>query len=394
MEEILFKLNPWWEGEFQTTSIPRLKYTSQISRLFELRDIILITGLRRVGKTTILKQMIEQLLLQVKSQFIFYVSLDAYGLEKYSIHEIVNEYRKIHRLGLDQKIYVFLDEISVKDDFQRELKDFYDHENMKIFASASSTSILRDRKAYLTGRSRTIEILPLDFNEFLDFRKIKIKTADSFLLENIFLEYMQSGGLPEYVISQDITYLSELLDSVIYKDIIAFHNIKDNTLVKDFFRLLMERAGKIVTLNKVAKILGISVDTVRRFMEYFRETYLIYTIERCGKLNQRLRSGQKLYAGDVGLKNLITGFRDKGAVFENMIYLNIKQHEPCFIYENGIELDFYFKGHLIEAKFGQELKSKQLQCFDNFPATKKMVISSWKDISNLENIISGISTSM
>ncbi len=384
MEEILYKLNPWWEGEFRTTSIPRLKYTNQFSRLLDLRDIILITGLRRVGKTTIMKQLIDLLLQTVKSQFIFYISLDAYGLEKHSIHDIVTEFRKIHRLGLDQQVYVFLDEIGAKDDFQRELKDFYDHENLKIFASASSTSILRDRKAYLTGRSRTIEILPLDFDEFLDFRKIKIKIADSFLLENYFSEYMQSGGLPEYVITQDISYLSELIDSIIYKDIIAFHNIKDNALVKDFFRLLMERAGKIVTLNKVAKILGISLDTVRRFMEYFRETYLIYTIERCGKLNQRLRSGQKLYAGDVGLKNVVTGFRDKGAVFENMVYLKIKQHDPCFIYENGIELDFYFKDKLIEVKYGQELKGKQLQLYENFSAREKLVISSWKDFVKLE----------
>lgn len=386
MEEILYKLNPWWEGDFQTNAIHRHKYMRQLSRLVELRDIILITGLRRVGKTTIMKQVIEQLLQQASARTVFYVSLDAYGLEKYSMHEIVTEFRKIHRFGLDQKIYVFFDEIGAKDDFQRELKDFYDHENLKIFASASSTSILRDRKAYLTGRSRTIEILPLDFDEFLDFKNIKIKTADSFLLDNYFLEYMQLGGLPEYVITEDITYLSELIDSILYKDIIAFHNIKDNALVRDFFRLLMERAGKIMTLNKIAKILSISLDTVRRFMEYFRETYLIYTVERCGKLNQRLRTGQKLYAGDVGLKNLITGFRDKGAVFENLVYLKIKQHDPCFIYDNGIELDFYFKDHLIEAKFGQELQDRQLQLFENFSAKEKRIISRWKDLTNLGNL--------
>lgn len=386
MEEILYKLNPWWEGDFQANAIHRHKYMRQLSRLVELRDIILITGLRRVGKTTIMKQVIEQLLQQTNARTVFYVSLDAYGLEKYSMHEIVTEFRKIHRFGLDQKIYAFFDEIGAKDDFQWELKDFYDHENLKIFASASSTSILRDRKAYLTGRSRTIEILPLDFDEFLDFKNIKIKTADSFLLDNYFLEYMQLGGLPEYVITEDITYLSELIDSILYKDIIAFHNIKDNALVRDFFRLLMERAGKIMTLNKIAKILSISLDTVRRFMEYFRETYLIYTVERCGKLNQRLRTGQKLYAGDVGLKNLITGFRDKGAVFENLVYLKIKQHDPCFIYDNGIELDFYFKDHLIEAKFGQELQDRQLQLFENFSAKEKWIISRWKDLTNLGNL--------
>jgi len=194
VEQILYKLNPWWETDFHTKSISRPKYRDKLSRFIPLRDIVLLTGLRRVGKTTIIKQIIEELLQEVRPELIFYVSLDAYGLEKYSIHEIVTRYRTIHRLGLDRQIYVFLDEIAFKEDFQRELKDFYDNENIKIYASASSASILRDRKAYLTGRTRTVEILPLDFEEFLVFRNAKVKTADAHLLENYFMEYMQTGG--------------------------------------------------------------------------------------------------------------------------------------------------------------------------------------------------------
>jgi len=384
VEQILYKLNPWWETDFRTKSIPRPKYRDKLSRLIPLRDIVLLTGLRRVGKTTIIKQIIEELLQEVKPELIFYISLDAYGLEKYSIHEIVTRYRTIHRLGLDRQIYVFLDEIAFKEDFQRELKDFYDNENIKIYASASSASILKDRKAYLTGRTRTVEILPLDFEEFLVFRNAKVKTADAYLLENYFMEYMQTGGLPEYVLTGDIVYLSELVDSILYKDIIAFHNIKDPAIVKDFFRLLMEHAGKVLTLNKMAKILGISLDTVRRYMEYFRETYIVYTVERCGKLNQRLRTGKKLYAGDVGLKNMATGFRDRGAVFENMVYLKIKQHDPCYIYEDGNEIDFFFKDTLMEVKFEKELKGKQLLLFKRIPAKEKIIVSNWQELMNLK----------
>ena len=385
MEQILYKLNPWWETDFHTKSIPRPKYRDKLSRLIPLRDIVLLTGLRRVGKTTIIKQIIEELLQEVRPELIFYVSLDAYGLEKYSIHEIVTRYRTIHRLGLDLQIYVFLDEIAFKEDFQKELKDLYDNENIKIYASASSASILRDRKAYLTGRTRTVEILPLDFEEFLVFRNAKVKTADAYLLENYFMEYMQTGGLPEYVLTGDIVYLSELVDSILYKDIIALHNIKDPAIVKDFFRLLMERAGKVLTLNKMAKILGISLDTVRRYMEYFRETYIVYTVERCGKLNQRLRTGKKLYAGDVGLKNMATGFRDRGAVFENMVYLKIKQHDPCYIYEDGNEIDFFFRDTLMEVKFGKELEGRQLQLFEKIPAKEKIIVSKWQELMKLKS---------
>lgn len=388
MKDLLYKLNPWWEADFQSSSIPRPKYLSELYRILPFRDIVLISGLRRVGKTTLMKQLIEKLLDTVSPECIFYVSLDAYGLEKYSIHEIITEYRKLHRLSLDTKVNVFLDEVAFKDDFQRELKDFYDHEQIKMYASASSASLLRDKKAYLTGRTRTIEILPLDFEEFLYFQNVRFKTADRFLLESYFAEYMQTGGLPEYVLTRDIIYLSELIDSILYKDIIAFHNIKDIMLVKDFFRLLMERAGKLLTLNKLAKILGISVDTVRRYLSYFCETYLVYTIERCGKLNQRLRTGKKVYAGDVGIRNLATGSRDKGAVFENLIYLKIKQHDPCFVVENGCEIDFFFQDTLIEAKFQQPLTGKQRQLFERIPAQEKRVLTGWQDFVEYFNLCS------
>jgi len=379
MNEILYKLNPWWEKDPPETGISRPNYLKRLIDLLPSPEIVLLTGLRRVGKTTLLKQIISHLLENTAPERLFYVSLDAYGLEKYSIHDIVTQYRTTHRLERKGKCTLFLDEVAAKSDFQRELKDFYDHEHLKIIASASSASVLRDKKAYLTGRTRTIEVLPLDFDEYLKFKKIEVKPSDHYLLGSHFTEYMETGGLPEYVLNGDITYLSELIDNILYKDIVALHNIKDAPLVRDFFRLLMERAGKMLTLNKISKILGISVDTVRRYLAYFEETYLIYTIERCGKLNERLRSGKKIYAGDVGLKNLITGFRDKGAVFENLVFLRIKDRRPCFVYQDGQEIDFLFDGQLMEVKFGQSLKGKQADLFAKFPAKKKLVVSDWED---------------
>lgn len=178
--------------------------------------------------------------------------------------------------------------------------------------------------------------------------------------------------------------MTESIDSILHKDIIAFHGLKDVTLVRDFFRLLMERAGKQLTLNRIANILGISIDTVRRYLLYFRETYLVYTIERCGKLNQRLRSPQKVYAGDVGIRNLATGFRDKGAVFENLVYLKIKHRTPCYVLENGNEIDFYWDDLLMEVKLNQPLSGKQRDLFDSHPAKEKRFISNYRDFLALD----------
>lgn len=382
MDQLFFRFNPWWEEDISYKFVERKSYLLQMEQSMKRKDIVILTGLRRIGKTTLMKLFIERLIKShnIEPKRVFYISLDTYGLEHYSIMEIIDEYRKIHKLLFAEQIYLFLDEIAYKENFQQELKNLYDLSNVKIYASSSASFILKDKKAHLTGREKIIEILPLTFEEYLLFKEIKLSKANSHLLDSYFGDYMQAGGIPEYVLTGDIAYLVELLDDIIYKDIIAAHGIRDKKIIRDYFRLLMERAGKQVSLNKISKILGIGVDTARRYLSYFEDTYLIHPIERCGKLNERLKSPKKIYAGDIGIKNIYTGFRDKGAVFENLVYLKIKSKKPCYIYKNKIEIDFLTEDNvLIEAKYNSELTDKQKKLFESINADKKVLIKNVKD---------------
>ncbi|SNZ02726.1 hypothetical protein SAMN06265182_0194 [Persephonella hydrogeniphila] len=377
MEEILYRFNPWWEESYKTDFIDRPRYTNKLLGNIDSKNIEIITGLRRVGKTTILKILIEKLIYQkrISPKNIFFISLDFYGLEEKSILEIVEEYLKVQKISFREKVYIFFDEVTYKKDFSQQLKNLYDLYNAKIFATSSSSSILKDKKAFLTGRERLTEILPLNFEEFLKFKKVEIKKSDKHLIESYFEKYMEIGGIPEYVLTEDIDYIKQLVDDIIYKDIVSVHNIKNPLLVREFFLLLMERVGKQISFNKIAKILDISVDTVRRYFDYFLQTYLIYTVEKCGKLNEKLKSPKKIYIGDVGIKNAITGFRDKGAIFENLVYLKIKDKKPCYIYENGIELDFMTDDKtLIEVKYNSQLNEKQKKLLENIPAKRKIIV--------------------
>ena len=116
--------------------------------------------------------------------------------------------------------------------------------NVKIYASSSSASLLKDKNAYLTGRQRVIEVMPLNFDEYLVFKNITIKKSDAYLIESYFEDYMSDGGMPEYVLTGDISYIQNLIDNIIYKDIIAYYNIKSESVIKDFYKLLMERSEK------------------------------------------------------------------------------------------------------------------------------------------------------
>ena len=277
MEALFYKSNPWWEEEYVYDGRDREIYLEVLMQYFQNRDIIFLTGLRRVGKTSILKSLISRLINdeQIEAKKIFYISLDLLALADMSIEEILTAYRKLHKLSSKEKIYLFLDEVTAKKEYQQALKNLYDLEDIKIYASSSSASLLRDKNAYLTGRQRLVEVMPLNFDEYLQFKEIHIKKADGYLKESYFEQYMNDGGMPEYVLTGDISYLQNLIDNIIYKDIIAYHNIRSESVVKDFFKLLMERSGKQLSLHKMAKILDIGVDTVRRYLSYFEDTYLI-----------------------------------------------------------------------------------------------------------------------
>lgn len=381
MKELFYKSNPWWEESYTFEGKKREIYLQQLGSYFLNKDIIFLTGLRRVGKTSILKSFISQLINEknITPKHIFYISLDLLALEKLTITDILQEYRKLHKIASSQKIYLFLDEVTSKENYSQELKNLYDLEDIKIHASSSSASLLRDKNAYLTGRQRVIEVMPLDFNEYLEFKNVKVKKSDAYLLEGYFEEYMSDGGMPEYVLNGDISYLQNLIDNILYKDIIAYHNIKNEQAVRDFYRLLMEISGKQLSLNKIANILEIGVDSAKRYLSYFEDTYLIYTIEKYGKLNERLKTPKKVYAGDVGLKNIVTGFRDKGAIFENLVFLKIKNLRPSYFYEGGIELDFMTENKtLIEVKYKSTLNEKQQKLFDATEANKKIVVDGYR----------------
>lgn len=371
MKQILSALNPWWNNESFPETVNRERYMSKLVPLLKTKDVIFLTGLRRVGKTTLLKQLVQKLISQkVPKEHIFYVSLDMVALDKLTIQDIIEEYRTIHGISYNTYVYVFLDEVTYKEKFNQELKNLYDLGFCKIFASSSSASVLNDKRAFLTGRAHYMEIEPLDFDEFLTFKKYNINGANGHLAKKYFEEYMKFGGMPEYVLTKNPTYITDMVNSIVLKDIVAKYGLRNKEQVFNLLKLLMERVGKSLSYGKISKILDISKDTVQTYIHYFVETYLFHIVEQEGKLNERIKANKKFYCADVGIKNVVTGFRDKGAIYENLVFLKIKNKNPRYYKKNDLEIDFIFDDWVIEAKFGQELEGKQKELFENIKKKK------------------------
>ena len=393
--DLYYQYNPWWEEPSpfsQTNIIHRPRLLQALESIYSDPGIVFITGLRRVGKTSFLKTFITHLIEKgIDPKYIFYVSVDEYRFKDLTLIDLIDEYRKLHRIRVDTKIHVFLDEITYKPDYQQQLKNLYDKGEMKLVVTSSCSSALRDSRAFLTGRVRWLEVSPLDFSEYLLFKKIDLKKRDQGLLESYFEDYLRVGGMPEFVLREDRDYLRTVVDDIIYKDIVAFHGIKQPYLMKDFFHLLMERVGKQISMRKVANILGISQDTVKRHLHLFEETFLIDTIPRYGKTNEMLLSPRKVYAADLGIRNLFTGVRDKGSLFENAVFQKIKRLRPRYLYQDGVEIDFLTENKiLIEVKYGRELQTKQQMLFEKYEGVQKYLIASIEDYLKIEDWITGM----
>lgn len=390
MEELLYQYNPWWEGaEFVAHVRPRGRYVDRLVDVLSEKRAVLLSGLRRVGKSTIMRLVADALITQgTLPQAILYVSLDDYVLRPNSILDVVTTFRQIHKLSVDDPVVLLLDEVTAKDDFHQQLKTLIDRELVAIIAAASSRSLLKDQQALLTGRSTTVEVQPLAFEEYLRFRGIEIPRRDYHLLDTYFRDYVRTGGLPEHVLSPSRDYLMNLVDDIIQKDITAFHGLRDHQVVRDYFSLLMERSGKQVSINKLGNILGLSPDTSRRYLGYFQDTYLVHLVPRWGTTNERILSPKKVYACDLGIKHLFIGDRDWGSYFENYVYLQLRRYQEVYYVRSGEqELDFLTSDKtLIEAKYNAELEGKQKDAFDGFPAKRKHVLKSVRDIDVIDSI--------
>ena len=392
MEETLTLLNPWWDGEYRAPGIERDVYLERIDRGFENHNAILLFGLRRVGKTTIMRQYLSRKLETFGATRVLFASMDHPDIENKSILELLRVFRRMNRIDRNEPVLLLLDEIQHRAGFEREVKAIVDSEpKVHILASGSSSAVIRHRSSAMTGRYAKIQVKPLSFREFLRFKDRKFDPRQSHLMEAYMEEYLLTGGMPQYVLTGDAEILIDLVEDVIYKDIAGNYGIKDPKLLKDLFMLLMERVGKPMTYSKLARILDIGVDSVRRYIGYFEETYLINLVEIYGSPNVRKKAPKKTYASDTGIKVVFAGKGNKGSLAENLVYNCIKDYGDVryFVGKNG-EIDFISGDVAIEVKYLDDITEEDISAIKSLRLKKKkkkvIVTRGYVDIDGIETV--------
>jgi len=350
IRQALSDWNPWDKGEFPMNLLG-LNRDYDLTPYLQAPEIKIIEGARRVGKSTLLYEVIHHVLKNHKN--LLYVNFEDEILKKYSLSEII--YEHLEHANID---YLFVDEIQSCIDWVQFIRKMYDRKEIKqIWVSGSNASLIKAEYAtLLTGRNLPIHIFPLSFHEFLTFKSILIESLpvskkEQAKIIGFFTEYMEYGAFPA-VVNRD-TFKKEILlayfEDFIYKDIVARHNV--NALkVKELAIYLATNSAKLFSYRKIAMILQCHLNTVSDYLSYFKEAFLFEELHKHDfSLTKKLSHDKKIYCLDTGLAACVS-FRfseDKGRILENIVYCELRRrrHEIYFHKQNH-ECDFIIKQEL------------------------------------------------
>ncbi|MCY7410622.1 MAG: ATP-binding protein [Chitinophagales bacterium] len=330
--------------------------------------ITVITGMRRVGKTTAVKHLLST----IKSDNKLFLDLERienrYLFNQSNYHDI-EQSLIAEGIDLKKKSYIALDEIQLVPNITSVLKHLYDSFNIKFIVTGSSSFYIKNRfSESLAGRKRIFEMYPLSFREFLSFKEINIKTFSEFSLKKInnsfyqrykqlYSEFVKFGGFPEVALSDNnedrIAYLNDIINAYIELDIKLISDFEATEELYKLIRLLAPRAGNKVDFTKLSGISGIHRKQIKIYLQFLQQTYFIHLLSPFTKnIDREIALQQKLYFADTGLLTVLQ-HHNSGALFENAVANQLLQLGKLNYYakKSGQEIDF-----ILDEKIAVEVK--------------------------------------
>jgi predicted AAA+ superfamily ATPase len=307
--------------------------------------ITIITGIRRSGKSTLMHQLIHQL----DEDFAYFHFEDPriFGFT-------VDDFPKLEEL-LGDKTYYFFDEIQNVPQWELFVRKLHDQGKVICITGSNASLLSKELGTRLTGRNITKELFPFDYQEYCTFHTLEQNEASV-------IKYMNDGGVPIFLKTNDISYLHQLLRDILYRDIIARHGIRNGKIVEELTLYLISNIAKPYSLNGLKKIFNLgSANSVSDYVSWLEDSYLFFTLPRFSwSLKSVSVNQKKIYSIDTGFAqaNSLSFSSDKGRLFENMIYLSLRRKfNDLYYFSDKGECDFVVKE---KAKVTQVVQA----CFD------------------------------
>ncbi len=341
--------------------IERKECMSLLEKWRDKKVIKVVTGIRRCGKSSLLKMYRDHLLAEgVGKEQVQELNFEDLANELYLDYKVLYGHVK-ESLCLEKMNYLFFDEIQMVENFQKVIDSLFLLDNVDIYVTGSNAYLLSGEIAtLLTGRYVEIKLYPFSFQEYLS----ALPTRES--LENAYRTYIENGAFPYVLQIKDNPemvheYLTGLYNTVVLKDVVARKKITDVMMLQSVVRFLADNIGNISVVKRISDTMTslgrkITSHTVENYISALTDSYIFYPVSRYdAKGKQLLKTGMKLYLADIGLRNVINGTKggDLGHILENIIYLELARRggeiyvgkagdaEIDFIVIRGAEKSYY-----------------------------------------------------
>lgn len=309
---------------------------SKALKFFSIKQILSLVGVRRCGKSTIMKELVRIALEKTSEKNIFYLNLEHPFFNQYkgdvnNLNKIYEIFKKNSNKG--KKIYVFLDEIQFFSDWQVFVKHLYERDEAKIILTGSNSRLLSSELAtLLSGRTIPLHVYPFSFNE------AKVSFED----------YLFNGGFPEIVLSKESkNILAETYyKNILYQDVIPRFGIKNSLAIENLSYYLISNVGKEISFNTLKSISKLDDKTIKQYMLYLQDANLIYILNSFDfSLKKMIGNKKKIYCVDPIFTQLsFKSSPDYGKLFENLIYMDLRRNDnDIYFQRNGSECDFIIK---------------------------------------------------
>ena len=392
------QLNPWWGNpHFRFQLHDRVSYTgpliNQVGRLIQI-----LIGARRVGKTSILHRVINDLLNSgEKPKNIIFLSGELREIRENGIGVTLDNLCRRLSTKPSVNLHLFIDEVQEIDNWQNEIKLLYDSTNFRIYLSGSSSLLLAKQTGKLTGRYRLRHVLPLSFKEFLDFKNVKHK-ASAAILNDSLMDYLRIGGYPEYVLNKDPAYLRQCIESTLYRELMSAYGMRNPALLQDLLYFLADKVTNEVSSKRIQKDLKVDDKTAQFYLQYLRDVYLIYPAFKAGKSNRVTKgSNPKYYFNDPGVLALTAKTFRIGHAVENAVYLKLLgeqayQELPRIEYAilDDQEVDFISGEYAYEVKALEDITKEILETYSDLGRSISLITLG--DTKKIKNYSSSLST--
>ena len=375
MEKVkLEEFNHWWiKGKVDSELALPFKRDSykEIEKYIDKKFIVAITGLRRVGKTTTIYQLIQNLIdKKVNTENILFISFDENIIK---IGEVIEIYKEIHKKDFrEEKVYIFLDEIQKCGNWENEIKKYYDlYPKLKFIISGSESLFIRKKtKETLAGRIFEFNLSTFTFREYLKINKVKEFKYET-KIKPFLLKYIEKGGFPETFSFESDKEFKEyiralVVDKIVYKDIPRMFKLDDPEFLSTLLELIASNPGMYIDYLSLSKQFNKDRRVIKNYIFYLKESFLINLLGNYRKGSTTLRKRKRAYPTDNALIYLYKPKIEEdffGKMAETVVINNLK---AVSFWKNGNEVDVVHDNMPIEVKYQEKIRFEDLKSITEF----------------------------